>query len=140
MRYAAFLLVLAACRSVPTSTIMGATTPRGAAEQMLAAAAAQDLQAISAVWGSESGLARDQLDRTEVESRTFIMACVLKSDSQKFGDPTPAGNGRVLISVELTQGKNAGGTRFETARTKDGRWLVSNVDLQSLQNKGFCTR
>lgn len=140
MRYAAILFVLVGCRSVPTSTMMGATSPRGAAEQMLAAASAQDLQAVSAIWGSETGLARDHLDRTEVESRTFIMACVLKSESRKFSEPSPAGNGRVLVPVELTQGKNTGTTRFETARTKDGRWLVANVDLQSLQNRGFCVR
>lgn len=140
-RYAAFLILVAAgCRTVPLTTAVGASTPRGAVEQMLAAAAAQDLQAISAVWGSEAGLARDNLDRAEVESRTFIMACVLRSDSRQFRDPTPAGNGRVFVPVDLTQGTNKGSTRFETARTRDGRWLVANVELQTLQNSGFCTR
>lgn len=131
---------LAGCRSVPMGQASGASSPRGAVELMLASAKAQDLQGISSVWGDETGLVRDRLGREEVESRTFIMACVLKSDSQKFGDPIQAGAGRILIQVDLTQGTNSASTRFETARTKDGRWLVANVDLPSLQNKGFCAR
>jgi hypothetical protein len=136
--------ILSACRTVQvpmTSMAMGgSSTPRSAVEQMLNAAKNQDLQGISAVWGDESGLTRDHNPRAEIESRTFIMACVLKNDTQKIGDPAPAGNGRMMVTAELTQGTNSGATRFMTARTKDGRWLVSDVDLPALQNKGFCAK
>jgi hypothetical protein len=139
-RLLAVALVLSACRTVPVGVVPGATSPRGAVEHMLAAARSQDLQGISAVWGDENGLTRDRTDRAEVESRTFIIACVLKSDSQKVGEPSSAGNGRFLVPADLTQGRNSGSTRFTTVRTKEGRWLVQDVDLPALQNKGFCTR
>lgn len=135
------VLVAVGCRTVQmTGGTSGAGSPKGAVEQMLAAANSQDLQAISAVWGDETGLVRDRTDRTEVESRTFIMACVLKSSSQKVGDPQPDGTGRMILTADLTQGANSATTRFLTAKAKDGRWLVSNVDLPALQNRGFCSR
>jgi hypothetical protein len=118
----------------------GSASPRGAVEQMLNAARNQDLQAISAVWGDENGLTRDRNDRAEIESRTFIIACVLKSDSHTVSAPSPAPNGRMMLTADLKQGNNSGSTRFTTARTKDGRWLVQDVDLPVLQNKGFCAR
>jgi hypothetical protein len=109
-----------------------------AVERMLAGAKAQDLQAVSAVWGNEQGLNRDRMPRAELESRAFIISCVLKSDSAKLSEPTPAGSGRFMVQGDLTQGKNSGSTRFETVKSKDGQWVVSNVDLVALQNKGFC--
>ncbi len=107
---------------------------------ILAAANAQDLQAISAVFGDETGLARDRNSREATESRSFIMACVLKNDSRTLSDPQPLGNGRMIVTADLTQGKNSGSIRFEVAPTKDARWLVANFDLSVLQNKGFCGR
>ncbi|MBM4194838.1 MAG: hypothetical protein FJ202_10735 [Gemmatimonadetes bacterium] len=137
-------LVLVGCRTVPvgmtSAASVGAGAPRGAVEQMLVAAQQQDLQAIAAVWGDERGLTRERLDRNELESRTFIMACVLRHETRKLGDPQPAANGRVFITAELKQGANTGEARFIAARTGAGRWLVSDVDLPALQNKGFCTR
>jgi hypothetical protein len=107
---------------------------------MLAGAKAQDLQAVTAVWGDETGLNRDKWDRPQLESRAFIVTCVLKNDTAKVTDTQSAGNGRFLVAVDLTQGKNSGSTRFQAARTKEGRWLVADVDIVALQNKGFCSR
>ncbi|MEA3247383.1 MAG: hypothetical protein U9Q74_14610, partial [Gemmatimonadota bacterium] len=73
------LCAAAACRSAPPGLQVGTSDPRGAVEQMLAAAKAQDLQAITAVWGDERGLLRDHTPREEVESRSFILACLLRS-------------------------------------------------------------
>ncbi|HVZ48115.1 MAG TPA: hypothetical protein VG916_05000 [Gemmatimonadaceae bacterium] len=137
--------VLAACRTVQvggnaSGPGVGAPSATAAVEQMLAAARAQDLQAITAVWGDEKGLMRDRTPRDELESRAYIIACVLKSDSQKVGRPAPAGNGHVFVTADLTQGKNAGSIRFEVAPSGGGRWLVTNFDVSVLQNKGFCSR
>lgn len=144
-RLAVLTLLLAACRTVPAGTggstaRIGAASPRAAVDQMLAAARAQDLQGITAVWGDESGLVRDRTPRQEVEDRAFIIACVLKNDTQKVGDASPAGNGRVFVTADLTQGRNAGSLRFEVAPVAGGRWLIANFDVSVLQNKGFCSR
>lgn len=146
-RIALLTCLLAACRTVPvatsapsTSAGAGAASPTAAVEQMLSAARAQDLQAITAVWGDENGLVRDRTPKDEVESRAFIIACVLRNDTRKVGDASPAGHGRVFVTADLTQGKSAGSLRFEVAPTTGGRWLVANFDVSVLQNKGFCSR
>ncbi len=139
-KLAAVVVLALGCRTVPAGPMFGSPTPRGAVEQMLAAAKAQDLQAITAVFGDESGLVRDRESRETVEQRAVIIACILKADTQRISEPMAAGNGRVSMNVDLTQGTNSGSTRFEAARAKDGRWLVANMDLPALQNKGFCKR
>lgn len=144
-RFALFICLLAACRTVPvgmstSGSGVGAASPQAAVEQMLAAARAQDLQAITAVWGDEQGLMRDRTPRDELESRAFIIACVLKNDTEKVGEAAPAGNGHMFVTADLTQGKNAGSIRFELAPTRARRWLVTNFDVSVLQNRGFCSR
>lgn len=139
-RIALLLICISACRSGSVNASAGAATPQAAVEQMLAAAKAQDLQAVAAIWGDETGLNRDKWDRPQLESRAFILTCVLKNDSAKVTDSQSAGNGRFLVAADLTQGRNSGSTRFQAARTNEGRWLVADVDIVALQNKGFCAR
>ena len=74
----AFGLALAACGGPNTTgPLTGAPAPRTAIEQFLAAVRAQDLQAMSVIWGSEKGPARDLIERRELEKRELIMQCML---------------------------------------------------------------
>lgn len=145
-RLALLTCLLAACRTVPAGgnaapgVAVGAASARAAVEQLLAAASAQDLQAVTAIWGDERGLMRDRTPRGELESRAYIIACVLRSDTRKVGDAAPAGNGHMFVTADLTQGQNSGSIRFEVAPYGRGRWLVTNFDVSVLQNKGFCSR
>lgn len=143
------LLVASACRTVPVTPVsggtgagaaIGAASPARAVEMMLAAATLQDIQAISAVWGDEKGMTRDRITRDELEKRTLIMICVLGHEKQTVGAPQQLPGNRYLIPVDLTQKDKAGSTTFTVARMGDGRWVVSDVNLVALQNKGFCTR
>ena len=142
------VLVSAGCRTVPTNgssgspstSMVGAGTPRGAVEMMLTAAKMQDIQAMSAVWGDEKGMTRDRVDRNELETRTIGLICLLKHDSEKIGEPQQASGSRFLINVDLVQGTNSATTTFTLARSAAGRWLVTTFDVVALQNKGFCKR
>src|SRR5687767_12054396 len=58
----------------------GARSSEAAVTQFLAGARAQDLQAMSAVFGDENGPLRDREDRTAMEQRLIIMACHLRHD------------------------------------------------------------
>ena len=98
----------AACRTVPmngssaspSTSMVGAGTPRGAVEMMLTAAKMQDIQAMSAVWGDEQGMTRDRVDRNELETRSIGLICLLKHDSEKIGEPQQASGGRFLINAD----------------------------------------
>jgi len=134
--------LVSGCRTVSgnSAQAVGAASPKAAVEMMLAAAQIQDIQALAAVWGDEQGMARDRIDRAELEVRALTMICLLRHDSQKLGEPQQAGGGRYLINVDLTQKTNSATTTFTVARTPAGRWLVHTFELIPLQNKGFCPR
>ena len=142
------LVVSAGCRTVPmnasstspSTSMVGAATPKGAVEMMLTAAKMQDIQAMSAVWGDEKGMTRDRVDRNELETRSIGLICLLKHESEKIGEPQQASGGRFLINADLVQGSNSATTTFTLARSPAGRWLVTTFDVIALQNKGFCKR
>jgi hypothetical protein len=140
-RLALLLILLAACRPAPAgSALTGADSPRSAVEQFLAAAQAGDIQALTAVWGDEQGLARDREPREVIDQRAMIMICILRHDTQRIGAPQPAAGGRMTVPVDLTQGSNSASPPFTVAKGQSNRWYVTNLDLQLLQNRGFCRR
>ena len=139
-RLTLLLAVAVSCRSVPAGPLTGAESQRAAVELFLAAARAQDIQAMSAVWGDEKGMTRDRVDRNELETRSIDLICLLKHDSEKIGEPQQASGNRFLISTDLVQGSNSATTTFTVARSPAGRWLVTTFDVVALQNKGFCRR
>ena len=89
---AALLMMSAACRSAPTvksGPSTGASSPRAAVDGFLGAVKAQDLQAMSTVWGNVKGPARDAIERAELEKRELIMQCYLNHDSYRIVSEAP---------------------------------------------------
>jgi hypothetical protein len=136
------LLVFAACRSssaAPRGPMPGAPAPRAAVEGFLTAVRAQDLQAMSVVWGSTKGPARDIItDRSELEKRELVMQCYLDHDSFRvLGDMAGDKGGRIF-RVELTKGDLTRTTNFTTVQGPSERWYVLEADLTPV--KDLCGR
>jgi len=132
------LLVTAACRTTPRGSQTGAADPRAAVERFMGAVRAQDLQGLSAVWGTTNGPARDQIDRAELERRELLMMCYLTHDRYRvLGDQQAAGGARP-VRVELTRGTLTKATNFTVVRGPSDRWYVQDVDLTQMQE--FCNR
>ncbi|HEU5175047.1 MAG TPA: hypothetical protein VFT96_09870 [Gemmatimonadaceae bacterium] len=131
--------VLAACGSKRTGApgpigASGATSPRTATEAFLAAAKAQDLQALSLIWGSQAGPARATMPREELERREVVMLCHLRHETHEIlEEGSLLGQQRRLV-VELTQGKITRRTSIVTEPTQSGAWYVLSVDLEPLQD------
>jgi hypothetical protein len=136
-KLALVLLVLAACRAPAASRgpMPGAPAPRAAVEGFLAAVRAQDLQAMSSVWGSAKGPARDVIpDRAELEKRELVMQCYLNHESFRIlGDVAGVNDGRVF-RVELTKGPLTRATTFTTIRGPSDRWYVLEADLAPVKD------
>ncbi|HEY2896678.1 MAG TPA: hypothetical protein VGJ12_06040 [Gemmatimonadaceae bacterium] len=112
----------------------GAASSHLAVEQFLAAARAQDLQAFSAIWGSERGAARDVVDRSQLEKRELTMMCYLTHDRFEIsGDITPK-PGEHDYTVELTRGTQTRETKMTTVQGPSDRWYVLDVQLAPLQD------
>ena len=142
MRRALSLLVvlfaIMGCHRPARGPEAGATSSEAAVRQFLFAAKAQDLQAMSAVWGNAESPMRDRADRQQLERRLLIMVCHLRHDESRIGEAQTGEEGKLLHRVELTQGDKKASPSFTAVRnTKSGRWFVESFDLAALQ--GFCT-
>jgi len=142
--------LLCACHSAPPSTTpapappvlsgnqTGASDAMSAIRAFLAAAKAQDLQALGAIWGDAQGPSRDRMDRAEAEKRELIMACYLKHDKYAIVGDAPNAGGTRAVVVSMTLGELTRSANFEVVQGPGRRWYVQNVDLKALQE--FCSR
>jgi hypothetical protein len=140
----AFALLLAAgivaCGPRSTQTApapqqsIGASTPRAAVDRFLGAVRVQDLQAMSIIWGTANGPARDQMPQDQLERRELIMQCYLLHDQARIVRETVGTSGRPEFLVELTKGRLVRTTTFYAVQGPDDRWFVENVDLEPVQD------
>ncbi|WP_411280825.1 hypothetical protein [Gemmatimonas sp.] len=117
---------------------VGAATGKVAVEGFLRAVKAQDLQTMSAIWGTVKGAARDQMKREDLEKRLIIMQCTLTHDRWVFLEDRPRlqTGGRQEFQIELTQGPRSAKTSIVTVSGPGGRWFVEDINLLPL--KEFC--
>jgi hypothetical protein len=114
----------------------GAPTARKAVDTFLAAVHAQDLQAISLVWGTERGPAREVINRDELERREIIMICFFNHDKATVGEETAGEKGRRIFAVTLTKGQLTRTADFTAIPGPSERWYVENGDI--LKVREFC--
>lgn len=116
----------------------GAATSRDAVEAFMRAVKLQDLQTMSAVWGTLRGPAREQIEREELEKRLIIIQCKLDHDRWSYAEDRPRllAGGKQEFRVRITQKQAEGVTSFSTILGNDGRWYVEIVDLEPLGE--FC--
>jgi hypothetical protein len=143
-KIALLLVLVAACKTVVVSdtstTMTGAATPRAAVERFLAAAKAQDMQALGADFGDDKGALRDHQDRAITERRLIIMLQCLRHDSAVISEPKRGEGGRQLFSVDFTQGQQKATVAFTTVKGPSDRWYVEVFEIVVLQNRGFCSK
>ncbi len=112
----------------------GASSARAAVETMLEASRAQDLQAISAVWGNEKGPLRDRIQRADLEKRTLVMVCLLNNDRYAVtNERTDPGAGR-MFDVAITRGSMTRETRAHAVQAPSGRWYVLEIEPNPLRD------
>lgn len=138
---AVMLAGTAACASAPPSTSVvdnspGAKTSIGAVDRFFAAVRAQDLQAMSLVWGTSKGPARDNMPRAELEKREVILQCYFSSDTFRVLGESPTSDIRRMVRVQLQREGRVRDPIVYTVRGPDGRWYVENLDLAAV--KDFC--
>lgn len=136
------LVMLVGCRSTSSGrapgTAEGETSGEAAVLQFLEGSRAQDLQAISSVWGDEEMPTRDRVQMQEWERRLLIMMCHLRHDESSIGPAQMAEGGRTVFPVTLRQGDKEAISMFTVARNRrSGRWFVADFDLRPLRD--HCT-
>lgn len=133
------LVVLAACAGggESGSQAIGAGSPEGAVTAFMAAAKAQDLQAMSSVWGDSKGLVRNSVDRTELEKRELIIMRLLCQEQFRVASKSAGVGGRQILQLEMKRTTKTELVKFVTVQGPADRWYVEDIpDLERLQ--GFC--
>jgi hypothetical protein len=152
-RLAIVLLVFAACRTSSTTTTssgtvapapttgplsVGGPTARAAVQQFLTAVRAQDLQAMSTVFGTSRGPSRDNMDREQLEKRLIILQCYFNHDKFRILGEVPGEAAHRVITVELTRGRLVKSPRFYVIRGPADRWFVDNMEIAAVAQ--FCAQ
>ena len=128
-------LALIGCRTPrPGGVQTGAERPRHAVELFLAAVNAQDIQAMSVVWGTEKGPARDQLSRQELERREIIMQQCFAHDRYRVVDELQGEGGTRVVRVEVTRGRLTKTPQFVTIKGPSERWYVLDADIAAMRD------
>jgi hypothetical protein len=141
------LLLAAGCASAPsrpsggTAPVFnggatGAAAPRLAVEQFLTAAHAGDLQAMSAVFGTNKGAARDNIQWNELEKREIILQCFFDADSFRVVSESAGADGHRVVKVELKKGKLIRQPNFFVIQGPAQRWYVDNMEIFVVRD--FC--
>lgn len=123
-------------RATGVDTTPGASTSAGAVARFFAAVHAQDLQAMSLVWGTEKGSARDNMPRNELEKREVILQCYFDSDKFRILSESPTSETRHMVRVELERQGRIRTPVVYTVLGPGGRWFVENLDIAAV--KDFC--
>ena len=133
---AAAAVLLSACPSPqsPGGGATGARSSRAAVEAFLDAARAGDIQALTSVWGTEKGAARDRAPANEVEKSAVIMACHFRNDSYEIQSERAGENNERVTRVELRRQNLRRSTTFNTVEGPGERWYVSNADIVAVQD------
>jgi hypothetical protein len=150
--FAAITILTLACASSPASTTStapqpavapagsatGATDARRAVLAFLDAGKNQDLQALSAAWGSTDGSVRDvgNIPRDEMEKRELVMLCYLAHDSHQILSDAQSPNNERVVAVQLRHGPLTRTANFYAVAGPGGRWYVRGFDMESLTD--FC--
>ena len=138
-RKVAGLFLLAACSSATqtggnSGQLTGAASPQLAVQQFLRAVNATDLQAMSTVWGTKDGPARETMDRTQLEKREIILAGCFAHDTNRILGEIPGSQGHREVRVELKKGNLTRQSTFYTIKGPGDRWYVENMDIAAVRD------
>ena len=84
--------------------------------------------------GDQSGPARDNIQREQLEKREVIMTQCLANDSASFADESPGLGGDHLVHFVLYRGPVQRSTAFTTQSDGSARWYVKEIDLKGVHS------
>lgn len=116
--------------------VTGSGSARLAVESFLRAVKAQDIQAMSVIFGTSRGPARDNMNREELERRLIILQCYFNHDKFRVLRETPGDGGHRVVIAELTRGTVVRNPAFYAIAGPGGRWYVDNMEIAAVRD--FC--
>jgi hypothetical protein len=120
------------------ANVTGAPSARNAVEQFLNAVHAQDIQAMSVIFGTKSGPSRDNMNREELEKRLVILQCYFNHDKFRILGESPGDGGHRIVEAELTKQGISRTPNFYAVQGPESRWYVDNMEIAEVRD--FCRK
>ena len=120
----------------PVSNLTGGASARSAVEMFLNAVRAQDIQAMSVLFGTKNGPSRDNMNRDELEKRLVILQCYFNHDKFRILGESPGEGGHRVVATELTRGTNNRTPHFYVIPGPGNRYYVDNMEIAAVRD--FC--
>lgn len=121
-----------------SSSPTGGASARAAVQEFLDAVKAQDIQAMSVLFGTSHGPARDNMNREELEKRLVILQCYFNHDKARFVSDNPGDQGHRIVQFELTRSNITRTPAFYSIQGPSGRWYVDNMEIAAVRD--FCRK
>ncbi|HZD06350.1 MAG TPA: nuclear transport factor 2 family protein [Longimicrobiales bacterium] len=138
---AVLALLFGACTSQPAprppSSEMAGMGPPLSVERFLQAVNARDLDAMAELFGTAAGPMEGS--RAEIELRMDAIARILRHEDYRIGAQRSV-PGREAPTTRVGVDLTIGGDRipnvgFTVVRTKQGRWLVEEIELEAVTSR-----
>ena len=122
----------------PDGNATGSADPRSAVLAFVTAGKTQDLQALSAVWGTSEGSVRSSsaISHDEMEKRELIMMCYLDHETHQVLSEAPSANNEKVLAVQMRRGPLTRTANFYAVSGPGSRWYVRTFDMEALTD--FC--
>jgi hypothetical protein len=128
-------LFLAACGGGSAPPAQPVTSGSSAVQSFMQAVADSNLAKMASLWGTANGPASKTRQPHDWERRILIMQAYLRNDSFRItSDVAEQGENRRAQQVEIKRKSCTWTVPFVTVKTRDGSWLVTQVDLAAAGN------
>lgn len=91
---------------------------------------------MAAIFGTNRGPSRDNMNRDELEKRLIILQCYFSHDKFRIVGESPGDGGHRVIATELTRGTNNRSPRFYVIQGPSNRYYIDNMEIAAVRD--FC--
>jgi hypothetical protein len=128
-------LLLVACGGASAPQVEPAQSGSSAVRSFMQAVADSNLAKMAAFWGTTNGPASKTNQPPDWQRRIAIMRAYLRNDSFRImSDVAEQNENRRAQQVEIRRRSCTWTVPFVTVKTRDGSWLVTQVDLAAAGN------
>lgn len=134
--FVAFILASTACGGKAVDQAALPTDPAAAVREFMQAVAANDIEAMGAVWGSDKGPAETWMKRDELQKRLLVVRSYLTHERFTIepGGLLPGDSDKErIVRVRLVRSGCEPVVPFTTLQYRD-RWIISAIDLEAAGN------
>ncbi len=134
-RWLGTVLLVVGCGGGGAPAVKPATSASGAVQGFMQAVADSNVGKMASLWGTANGPASKTNQPPDWQRRVAVMQAYLRNQSFRIKSDDPqADANRRLLQVEIKRDTCTWTVPFVALKSRDGTWLVTQVDLAAAGN------